>query len=378
MIDWETLRQNDGLLTLGFTILSALVLVPIGFLIKRKFFPDSKGTVNHGESSVAMNSTIEKGVAIGGSASVAGNVVGGDQSVSLTVNQPIFALVKQRQEKEAEDPEAKRLAVIMKRSQSTENTKAVLEMFYGTKKKSIKIQTALVLAAWYDPLENSAFEFTEIMNEAIGIAREAGLVREPSALLAHKAKFISFMHLNEDQNYNIYLAHRSLGSEIKKGIERELAYKDKITTDLLAEATELAKQSDDIEVILAVYTERMNVTARRAANFRISNLAKYPEEKKAVRDTYAEAGAILSQHSARLETKGELESANLKHNFVNDLRLSEPSALEEAIRMEKEAVEVAEKYGDHSLILRSKTLLKGLEGAPVPDYANGEKGGFSI
>jgi hypothetical protein len=356
--------------------ISILVLSGIGKIIwdlLKKKNPASSNSVSVGDHSKATIGVVGTGNTVTGDIIGNQNAIQNNFFISLG-DKPIQP--KESKEKIEQDLKARvEVEAIMKLSNTPHNKKRLREIFANTKDNAVKIQISLILGPWFDPTEDSIGETITLTEEAINLAIRLKARPELAALLSYKGIFYSTLYTQEYVEQSVKLAkgqgeHRGLMDYV----ERELKHKEDTYKKSFAEAKSIAEQEGNYEALVAVFLEIGQAAALRGAAFLLGDIPRRIKEKEAMRAAFVSAETIIKDQADRLPNNGELQIANLQHNLANNLRMFGRGEIEEALKIEREVTKVAEKYGDRALYVKSKFLLGRLEGKPVPDYFNGEKG----
>lgn len=365
------------------TGISIAILVVIfgstGFLLRRYVFrKKDKSEMPKSGIHASGNVSVDHGVIATDQSEINADVIGGDKNFVIQ-NNLYFApsLVKKRIPKTETDTDSKNrneVEQMMNRDSTPKNKQKLREIFSETEDAALKVQIALVLGPWFDPTEDIASELIEITSEAIVIARRSKDARpQLAALLSYKGMYYSFLFTHEYQEYNWKLAQRNLGKGLLEFYERELNFKDEQTQKYFCEAEVIADESGNYEAQAAVYLEIGQAAAHRAATFVVGDIQRRLKEKELVRSSLAKAEKAYRRVADQIPTSGELQIANVRHNFANNLLLLQgKDDLEEAKKMEQDVVEIAKKHGDSDLERKATWILKRLEGEPPPDYYHGE------
>tara|TARA_Y100000310_G_scaffold335171_1_gene416554 strand:+ start:125 stop:1246 length:1122 start_codon:yes stop_codon:yes gene_type:complete len=263
---------------------------------------------------------------------------------------------------------------IMKRQPTPENKSLLRERFYSTEDGVLKIQIALMLGPWFDPMEDVTSELIEITNEAIPLARLAKAKPHLAALYAYKGAYYTFLFTHEHREFDFKLfAHKGQLEGLTEFYERELLFKEEYSEECFHKAEKIAEESGDYEAIAAVYLEMGQAAAHRATVY-ATELDKRGKAKELVREAFSKAGQAYVDVASDLPNSGELEIANVKHNLANSLRMLGAAETEEAIQIEEAVFKVANKFGDAVLKRKAEVLLKHMKTGEMPNYVKGEKG----
>ncbi|MFA5799399.1 MAG: hypothetical protein WC840_00390 [Candidatus Peribacteraceae bacterium] len=361
----------------------------VWYLVKR-FFLGEEGKSKHSGISSGHDTHIEHSVVATGAAKIEAEVIGGDKTVLYQQNfifsptlrlafSPTLRPTERTVTSSPAEPKDKvgreKVEKIMLRAPTLANKKEMKKIFRSTPDKALKIQIALFLGPSLDPLEDTATELIEIMNETIPLAQQEGASAQLAALLAYKGTYHSLLFTYEYQEYNVKLVSpRGDHPGMMEFYKREMDFKDSYSQECLQKSEEIAKESGSHDAIAAVYLSMGQVAAHRAAAFAAGDIPRRLEEKEKMRKAFALAEKVYVDSANKLPNGGELEIANVKHNFANCLRMLGKDETEEAKNIEEDVVAIAKKYGDRALVKKAEFLMQRLEGKPIPDYYNGEEG----
>jgi hypothetical protein len=310
-------------------------------------------------------------------------MIGGEKRIFNQQNfiYPLFTFSKQGNKEEVRDaPRRHEVEKIMTRVPTVANKAELKKILIATKDKSLKVQIALIFGPWFDPVDDCIGELVDITNESIwhlkDVSTQSGSpIGQLAALMAYKGMYLSALFTRE------YIQHaykEAVGKHNNAGLtainRREIDYKEQQMLAVFEEAEAIAKASKDPESLAVVYIEKGQAAAHRAAMFTSLRIPSNHNDVTIMRDAFAQAEAAFHDAAEQFPSGGELEIANVRHNFANCLRMLGEQESAEAKIIEAEVIEVARKYGDYVLLTKAEAIMDRLNGKEVPNYYEGERG----
>lgn len=347
------------------------------FLVRRWFFGEGKGGKQSGISA-GHDMSISRGVVAAGDARLEAEVIGGDKTVFHQQN-----FILRLAEKPVANPPAEprdkegraKVEKIMQRALTPVNKEELKRIFQSTHDKALKIQIVLIFGSGLDPSMDTVTELIEMTSEAIPYAEAAKAIPQVAALHAYKGTYYTLLFTYEYQEYNIKLVSpRGDHPGMMEFYKRELDFKDTYSQECLQKAQEIAKEAGDHDALAAVYMAMGQSAAHRAATFAAGDIPRRLEEKAKMRKAFELAEGVYRTAADKLPHGGELEVANVKHNLANCLRMLGKEETAEAKTVAADVLSIAKKHGDRALVWKAEFLMDRLNGEPIPDYYNGEKG----
>ncbi len=360
----------------------ALIAVIFGSIITIfwdtiKEFLFKKDSSNQSGVSAGRDVNVDHGVVATGDASV--HV--GDRTVLqqnfIIAPHPVLAqkpIPEPRDDGKVDQASRDKIEKIMKKHPTQENKSLLRKKFYETEDGVLKIQIALVLGPWFDPMEDVTSELIEITNEAIPLARLAKAEPQLAALFAYKGAYYTFLFTHEHREFDFKLyAHKGKLDGLMEFYKKELSFKEQYSEDCFKKAETIALASGDHDAIAAVYLEMGQGAAHKATVY-TTELDKRGQAKEQVRDVFTKAEQAYLNIADTLPHNGKLEVANVQHNLANSLRMLGSAETKEAIQMEEEVLKIADELGDPILKKKAEILLQHMKTGDVPNYVGGEKG----
>lgn len=276
---------------------------------------------------------------------------------------------KQKEYKESEDK--KKVLEIMSKEQTESSKNDLKSIFYKTSDKDAQINAILGLLNWFEPSEDKDEDMVEWCNQGISIAK---ILDDKSVLpifLASKGRHFSSIWFDEDMLTAFYIkAGNTVGIPLINEAERQEKLKTlrsleaQFTTDF-KEALEIAMELKNGEVIAQVC-----ILVGSSAGERYIHVVRFNKERAITEKTLAKKAILIAKHV--YEAMGsELGVGYAIHNLANQLDTF--GEKDEAMKLTKKAIQIAQKYGDASLLQTAMWLEEKIKTGKIPDYVHGER-----
>ncbi len=284
---------------------------------------------------------------------------------------PIYKGIFERVDQKEESSDGEKVIKILQQDQTVSSKSELKAIYYKTTDKTAQVNVILGLLHWSIPLEDKSEDMVQWCNEGIQLAEKLNSKFLRALFLSFKGVYLSEIWAREDMQmaYSIKMGNvvgvSIVSEEQRQNKINELNRIEDMFSDSFKEAVDVAAGLKNANILAQVCLNIGHAAGNRYIHLNALGIARSNSEKTLAKKMVLHAKDLFSAIGDDLGVGYAL------HNLA--IQLNTFGENDESMAVNKTVIEIANKYGDESLLQTAGWLEETLRTGKIPDYIHGER-----